>query len=314
MIQDLAQTLEALYNRYRVLNTGKVATYIPELAKADPDSFCIAVTMVDGTRHVVGDAECAFTLQSISKPLVFGHALTTVGRNIVIDLTGVEPTGRSFSSMVGLDEIGRPLNPMVNAGAIVTTSLLPGRTASERYQGLRAAIAHYTGELPELDQAVYESEKRTGDRNRALGYLLKDKGTIEGDIDEHLELYFKSCSPLTNTPQLANTAATLANFGVNPVTGHRALDETYIKDLLVVMLMNGMYNYAGRWAYEVGIPAKSGVSGGLMGVIPGVMGIAVYSPRLDEYGNSTRGLAACRELVEKYKLHIFDQNMLPWKR
>lgn len=309
MLDDLRPTLESLYTRYRSLNTGEVATYIPELAKADPDAFAIAVTLIDGTQHIVGDAQCTFTLQSLSKPLVFGHALATVGRDIVIDLTGVEPTGRSFSSMVGLDEIGKPLNPMVNAGAIVTASLMPGKAPEDRYESMRAAVGAYLGRTPELDHAVYESEHRTGDRNRALGYLLKDKGTIEGDITEHLDLYFKQCSLLTDTAQLACAAATLANFGVNPITARRAIDEEYIKDILVVMLMNGMYNYAGRWAYEIGLPAKSGVSGGLIAVVPGVMGIGVYSPRLDTYGNSTRGLAVCRELVQKYKLHIFDRHL-----
>ncbi len=310
MLDDLRSTLESLHARYRGLHTGEVAAYIPELAKADPDCFAIAVTLVDGARHAVGDADCLFTLQSLSKPLVFGHALATVGRDLVIDLTGVEPTGRSFSSMVGLDEIGKPLNPMVNAGAIVTASLMPGATPGQRYDSMRAAVGAYLGCEPGLDTAVYESERRTGDRNRALGYLLKDKGTIEGDITEHLDLYFRQCSLLTDTARLADAAATLANFGVNPITARRAIDEEYIKDILVVMLMNGMYNYAGRWAYEIGIPAKSGVSGGIFAVVPGLMGIAVYSPRLDAYGNSTRGLAVCRELARKYRLHIFDRDLV----
>lgn len=306
MYSDLQHTLKTLYDRYRGLNTGAVATYIPELAKANPDLFCISIRMVDGTEYTVGSTEAEFTLQSTSKPLVLAQALATAGRELVISLTGVEPTGGSFSSMVELDQVGKPLNPMVNAGAIVTSSLLPGDSPKEREQRMKDHLSAYLGSPVHFDQAVYESELRTSDRNRALAYLLKSKGTIQGDVDEHLDLYIKQCAIRANTRQLANAAATLANRGVNPVTQQRAGNEEYIKDILVVMLMNGMYNYAGRWAYEVGIPAKSGVSGAIIAVVPGVMGIGVYSPRLDEYGNSTRGLAVCRDLVKRYHMHIFD--------
>jgi len=311
VLDDLPNTLQSIHDRERVRSDGQVATYIPELAKADPDTFCIAVTFVDGTSHVVGDEHAAFTLQSTAKPLVFGQALQIVGRKLTVSLTGVEPTGSSFSSMVGLDEIGRPLNPMVNAGAIVTASLMPGSTPEDRFEHVRAAVATYTNQDTTIDEAVYRSEKRTGDRNRALGYLLKDKGTIEGDVEETLDLYFRSCALRATTQGLANAAATLANYGLNPHTNERVVDETYIKDILVVMLMNGMYNYAGRWAYEVGLPAKSGVSGAIMAVVPGIMGIAVYSPKLDTYGNSTRGLAVCRDLVQRYDLHMFGSTMHP---
>lgn len=310
-LSDLPGTLDSLHAQHRGDGSGAVAAYIPELAKADPDTFCIAVTMLDGAQHAVGDVDAAFTLQSLSKPLTFGHALDTCGRERVVSLTGVEPTGASFSSMVGLDEVGRPLNPMVNAGAIVTAALMPGSTPQDRFETVRAVVGRYLGAVPELDEAVYGSEKRTGDRNRALGYMLRGKGTIEGDVEAHIDLYFRQCSLRSSTQQLANAAATLANSGVNPVTGERAIDETYVKDLLVVMLMNGMYNYAGRWAYEIGLPAKSGVSGGIMVVVPGVMGLGVYSPRLDTYGNSIRGLAVCRELVRRYGLHSFDQRNRP---
>ena len=307
MINDLQSTLESLHEKFRGLDTGEVATYIPELAKANPDQFCISVRLVDGTEFTVGDTDATFTLQSCSKPLILAQALASAGRELVISRTGVEPTGLSFSSLVGLDQIGKPINPMVNAGAIVIASMLPGNCPEDRSERMRLNLGHYLGTEAVIDQAVYESEMATSDRNRALAYLLKSKGTIEGDVAEHLDLYIKQCSVRANTQQLANAAATLANDGVNPVTNQRALDIEYIKDILVVMLMNGMYNYAGRWAYEVGIPAKSGVSGAIMAVVPGIMGIGVYSPRLDEYGNSTRGLAICRDLVRDNRLHIFAQ-------
>ncbi|MBO6514839.1 MAG: glutaminase A [Phycisphaerales bacterium] len=309
MFEDLQQSLQALHDRYRCLNEGSVAAYIPELSKADPDGYCVAITLVDGTQYIVGDQDTQFTLQSVSKPLVFGQALTTAGRNIVTALTGVEPTGGSFSAFEDLDDEGCPLNPMVNAGAIVTASLIPGNTHEDRTKVINDMVAKYTGAQPTLDQAVMDSELRTGDRNRALGYLLKDKGYIEGSVTDALNLYFHQCSLKVNTQQLANAAATLANHGVNPVTQQRAVSTTYVKDILVVMLMSGMYNYAGRWAYEIGIPAKSGVSGAIFGVIPGVMGIGVYSPRLDEYSNSTRGIETFRDLTKQYNLHFLGPDL-----
>lgn len=307
MLESLQPTLVSLYDRFRGLNTGNVATYIPELAKANPDLFSISVRLIDGTEFSIGDTQADFTLQSTSKPLVLAQALQAAGRELVIALTGVEPTGASFSSMVELDQVGKPLNPMVNAGAIVTASLLPGTTPEDRARNMRENLSCYLGADAQIDQAVYESELRTSDRNRAIAYLLKSKGTIQGRVEDHLDLYIRQCAIKANTSQLATAAATLANNGINPVTQQRAVNSEYIKDILVVMLMNGMYNYAGRWAYEVGIPAKSGVSGAIMGVVPGVMGIAVYSPRLDEYGNSTRGLAVFSELSKRYHLHILDQ-------
>lgn len=309
MFTDLQESLQALHDRYRCLNEGSVATYIPELSKADPDGYCIAITLVDGTQYIVGDQHTQFTLQSASKPLVFGQALATAGRNIVTSLTGVEPTGGSFSAFEDLDEEGCPLNPMVNAGAIVTASLIPGNSHPDRCKIIQSMVADYTGSQPTLDQPVMDSELRTGDRNRALGYLLKDKGYIEGSVKDALDLYFYQCSLRVNTQQLANAAATLANHGLNPITQKQAVPTTYVKDILVVMLMNGMYNYAGRWAYEIGIPAKSAVSGAIFGVVPGVMGIAVYSPRLDEYSNSSRGIETFRMLTQKYNLHFLGPDM-----
>jgi glutaminase len=311
MLADIQHTIDSLHHRLRGLATGSVATYIPELAKVDPDQFSIAITTIDGQQYHVGDSHVEFTLQSLSKPFVFGHALTVAGRDTVVDTTGVEPTGNAFDSMVRLDRVGKPVNPMVNAGAIVTASLIPGATLEERFEIIRELLGVYLASPPMLDTAVYESECRTGDRNRALGYLLKSRGTITGDVDEHIDLYFRQCSLKSTVSGLANAAATLANQGVNPVSGMRALDTTYVKDVLVVMLMSGMYDYAGRWAYEIGLPAKSGVSGGILAVVPGLMGIAVHSPRLDDYGNSTRGLAVFRELAERFNLHILNPEAAP---
>ncbi len=311
MLANAQHTIDSLHTRLQGLTSGSIATYIPELAKVDPDQFSIAITTVDGYQYHVGDSEVEFTLQSLSKPFVFGHALTVAGRDKVVTTTGLEPTGNAFDSMVRLDRVGKPVNPMVNAGAIVTASLIPGDSLEERFEIVRGLFGAYLGTPPSLDTAVYQSECRTGDRNRALGYLLKSKGTISGEVDEHIDLYFRQCSLKTTVIGIANAAATLANQGINPISGKRALDTTYVKDVLSVMLMSGMYDYAGRWAYEIGLPAKSGVSGGILAVVPGLMGIAVHSPRLDEYGNSTRGLAVFRELVERFSLHILDPSQPP---
>ncbi len=311
MLADAQDTIDMLHERFRGLATGSVATYIPELATVDPDQFSIAITTVDGQQYHVGDSQVEFTLQSLSKPFVFGHALTVAGRETVVDTTGVEPTGNAFDSMVGLDRVGKPVNPMVNAGAIATASLIPGATAEERFEIIRGLFGAYLASPPTLDTAVYESECRTGDRNRALGYLLKGNGIIHGDVEEHLDLYFRQCSLKSTVVGIANAAATLANQGINPVSGVRALDRAFVKDVLVVMLMSGMYDYAGRWAYEIGLPAKSGVSGGILAVVPGLMGVAVHSPRLDKHGNSTRGLAVFRELGERFNLHILDPGAPP---
>jgi len=310
MTHSFQSFLEELYLKYRDLKEGAVASYIPELAKADPDWFSICVVTVDGQVFEVGDSSQLFTIQSISKVFAYGMALEDRGRETLLRKVGVEPTGDPFNSIIRLDENSkRPDNPMVNAGAIATTSLIQGRNATDRVNRLLEMFRKYAGRDVFIDISVFMSERTTGHRNRALAHLMYHFGMIDGKIDEALDSYFQQCSILVNCCDLAVMAATLANKGVNPVTSDRAITTEYIRDVLSVMYTCGMYNFAGEWAYKVGIPAKSGVSGGIIAVVPNQVGIAVFSPLLDIHGNSVRGIKVCEELSRHFQLHIFDLPM-----
>ena len=272
----------------RSLDEGEVATYIPELGQADPSSFGIVVVTTDGHVYEVGDTDLEFTIQSISKPFVFGMALEDCGRDAVLERVGVEPSGNPFNAIV-VDDRNRPFNPMVNAGAIVATGLIDPRFAkiadAPHHEHVRQVRRAGPGSL---DEKVYRSESATGDRNRSIAWLMRSFGMIDGDVDAIVDDYFQQCSLLVNCRDLATMAATLANRGVNPITGEHALDARYVENVLSVMSTCGMYDYAGEWVYTVGLPAKSGVAGGVIAVLPGQLGIGVFSPRLDERGNSAR--------------------------
>lgn len=289
------------------LHGGDVATYIPELAKADPDAFGIAVCTAAGEVLAVGDHDQPFTIQSVSKPFVYGMALDDHGRDGVLARVGVEPTGDAFNSIITLDERSkRPHNPMVNAGAIAVAALTPGAGPTERLNHLLAAMARFTGHRVAVDVSVFMSERTTGHRNRAIAHLMLNFGMVEANIDEALDLYFQQCAMLVTARQLAVMAGTLANWGVNPVTRERALEAHHVRDVLSVMYTCGMYDASGQWAHDVGLPAKSGVGGGLIAVVPGRFGIAVYAPRLDAHGHSVRGMAVCRSLSQRLGLHLFE--------
>jgi glutaminase len=296
--------LEALHRRHATLAEGEVATYIPELAKADPAAFGICLATTDGHVYEVGDARALFTIQSISKPFAYGLALEDRGRRAVLRRVGVEPTGEAFNSIRLAPDTGRPLNPMVNAGAIATTGLVAGHSAEDRLHRLLATLSLYAGRPLELDDAVYRSERETGHRNRAIAHLLRNFAILGEDPDLPLDLYFKQCSIAVSCRDLSLMAATLANGGVNPLTRERAIREELVPSVLSVMTTCGMYDFAGEWVYEVGIPAKSGVAGGVLAVLPGQLGIGVWSPPLDERGNSRRGVAVCRDLSREFELHF----------
>jgi glutaminase len=300
--------LEELYQKYKPDSSGKVASYIPELAKANPDSFAIVACTPEGELFEVGDVDQLFTLQSNSKPFVYGMALDHHGRDFVSSRVGVEPTGDPFNSIITLDESSkRPHNPMVNAGAIAIASLIQGTNPSERLNHLLDNLSGYVGHRLHVDMAVFVSERSTGHRNRAIAHLMLNFGMIEGNVDEALDLYFQQCAILVNCRDMALMAGTLANQGVNPLTGRRAVKQEHVRDILSVMYTCGMYDYSGQWAYEVGLPAKSGVAGGLIAVVPGRLGLAVFSPPLDSRGNSQRGINVCRDLSARLGLHLFDQ-------
>lgn len=304
-----ADTIHDLHSRLTELRDGAVADYIPELGRADPELFGIAVATVDGAVHASGDTEHPFTIQSISKALIFGMALEHHGLEGVLARVGVEPTGDAFNSIEVDERSGRPFNPMVNAGAIVTTSLVAGEDHERGRDRLVGYMSRFAGRRLEIDESVFASERATGDRNRAMAWFMRGLGMLD-DVDAALDLYFAQCSVLVTTRDLAAIAATLANGGVNPITGVRALAHEHVERVLAVMATCGMYDFAGEWLYTVGLPAKSGVAGGVIAVLPGQLGIGVFSPRLDPRGNSVRGVRACQELAARHRLHQYRPGLV----
>jgi glutaminase len=299
--------LSDLHQNFSTLTEGAVATYIPELAKADPEWFGISIVTASGAVYDVGDHRQHFTIQSISKPFVYGLALEDNGRAETLKKVGVEPTGDAFNS-ISLDPgTGRPRNPMINAGAIASAGLVAGKTAQTKLNRLLDTLSLYAGRPLSLDQTVYRSESESGHRNRAIGHMLRNFNILESDPMPVVELYFKQCSISVTCRDLATMAATLANRGVNPITGKQAIRGEYVESVLSVMGSCGMYDYAGEWIYNIGIPAKSGVAGGVIAVLPGQLGIGVFSPRLDSRGNSVRGIAVCEALARHLDLHLLNR-------
>ncbi|XGV98317.1 MAG: glutaminase A [Leptolyngbya sp. BL-A-14] len=298
--------LNELHAKYKPIQDGAVANYIPELAKVDPESFGICVVTVDGQVFEVGDTHKLFTIQSASKPFVHGLTLEDCGREFVLSRVGVEPTGDSFNAIILDEQSGRPYNPMVNAGAIATAGLVKGENPTDKLNRVLDMFHRYIGRDVHVDMSVYTSERTTGHRNRAIAHLMLNFGMVNENLDDMLDLYFKQCSVMVNCRDLAIMGATLANNGVNPIIGVQALDSEYIKDVLSVMYTCGMYDYSGEWAYRVGVPAKSGVGGGIVAVVPKLLGIGVFSPRLDARGNSIRGVKVCEEMSSHFGLHAFD--------
>ncbi|WP_036487972.1 glutaminase A [Myxosarcina sp. GI1] len=310
--KSLNDLLQIIHRQYLPLNEGEVAANLPELANVAPDWFAISVVDVNGNRAEAGDTAELFPIQSISKPFVYGMALETRGEDYVLDRIGVEPTGESFNSIIEPEEIfKRQYNPLVNAGAIATTSLIPGRDPAERSAKLREMFRRYIGREVEVNQAVFKSRQKSDRLNRAIAYMMLNFDLIEGEIEEILALYFQQCSLMVNTNDLAVMAATLANGGVNPITKKQAIDASYVKNLLGIMYTCGLYDFSGQWAYRVGIPAKSGLSGAIIGVVPQQMGIAVFSPRLGKHKKSLRGVKVFETLSKRWQIHIFAPIRLP---
>ena len=302
-IQDYLERLRRLLADDR---SGQVATYIPELAKADPEAFAIVVATVDGRVYEVGDSRQPFTIQSISKPLVYGVALEDRGLARVRQAVGVEPSGEAFNSISLEPGTGRPMNPMINAGAIATSSLVAGATREARRARVLDAISAFAGRALDVDEAVFESERATGHRNRAIGHLLRNYDIVGDDPEDALDLYFRQCSVRIDCRDLALIGATLANGGTHPLTGVQALQPGLVGPVLSVMTTCGVYDFSGEWIDRVGLPAKSGVGGGIVAVLPGQLGIGVFSPALDERGNSVRGVRACEALSQDLGLHFLQ--------
>jgi glutaminase len=303
----LLRFLNACHAEFVTDSSGALANYIPELGKADPAHFGISLATLDGHVYEVGDTKVPFTIQSISKPFVFALALDTLGAARVESAIGVEPSGDPFNS-IRLNAENHPFNPMVNAGAIACSGLIHEAKGDDAFEYIRQALGRFAGRKLDVDDAVYASESATGDRNRAIGYLLRTNEVITEKVPSVLDVYFRQCAVLVTARDIAVMAATLANRGINPITGEQVLTPYAISRTLSVMTSSGMYDYAGEWIYRVGIPAKSGVGGGILAALPARLGLGSYSPKLDKHGNSVRGIKVCEALSSHYDLHMLNRS------
>lgn len=302
----IEECIHYLYEKYKNDLSGRVSHSFPALAAVDPDLFSLSVVTADGKSFSVGDKESLFSIQSISKPFSYALALKQHGSEFVEEKVGMEPTGEDYDSIIKLDDLNRPFNPMVNSGAIVTTGLIGSGVKNTKKDELVGYFSDFAGRELDIDQEIYASERDNGHKNWAIVHLLRHFNLMTKDFKDDLDLYFNQCSILVNTEDLAMMGATLANGGVNPKTGKSCIDPKNLRHVLSILLTCGMYNYSGEWVFDVGVPAKSGISGGIIMIIPGLMAISVYSPRLDKRGNSVRGIKVCEELSNIYNLHILD--------
>uniref|UniRef100_A0AAQ5Y683 glutaminase n=1 Tax=Amphiprion ocellaris TaxID=80972 RepID=A0AAQ5Y683_AMPOC len=294
--QSFSSHIDELYESAKNLSGGQVADYIPQLARFSPDLWAVSLCTVDGQRHTVGDTKVPFCLQSCVKPLKYAVAVHDHGTEFVHSFIGKEPSGLRFNKLF-LNEDDKPHNPMVNAGAIVCTSLIKVKAVTLFFPTLLCSLCDR-----------FQSERESGDRNFAIGYYLKEKKCFpEGtDMTSVLDFYFQLCSIEVTCESASVMAATLANGGICPITGERVLSPEAVRNTLSLMHSCGMYDFSGQFAFHVGLPAKSGVAGGILLVVPNVMGIMCWSPPLDKLGNSVRGIQFCTDLVELFNFHNYD--------
>ncbi len=304
--EQVQAVLEAAHAACRDLGEGAVADYIPALAAAPPDAFGACIAGVTGRLYEVGDTTTEFSIQSVSKPFVFALVCQALGAEQARDKLGVNSTGLPFNSVMAI-ELGadRTMNPMVNAGAIATTSLVPGATGLEKWQFVLEGLSAFAGRDLTMDRGVYTSEAANNLRNQGIAHLLESYERLYFDPDVATDVYTMQCSVLVTARDLAVMGATLADGGVNPLTGVRVVDDGLCRRVLAVLATAGLYERSGEWLYETGLPGKSGVSGGIVTIAPGKGGLGTWSPPLDEAGNSVRGQALTRRLSEDLGLNLF---------
>ncbi len=303
---EIATLVSEAYERFLPRHEGVVAEYIPALAEIDPDLFGICVAGVTGRRFAVGDCDNRFSLQSLSKPFVFALICEVMGHQRARDVLGVDATGLPFDSVMAMElSENRTMNPMVNAGALATTSLAPGSSPADRWEFVREGLSRFAGRELEVDRDIYESESATNLRNQGLAHLLYGYGRLFCDPATTVDVYTRQCALVVDVEDLAVMGATLADGGRNPVTGDDVVGAGVAKRTLAVMATAGLYERTGDWMYDVGLPGKSGVSGGIVTIAPGKGGLATFSPRIDAAGNSVRGQLASRFLSERMGLNIF---------
>ena len=294
------------FERCRPVDAGSVADYIPALARVPPDLFGACIVSADGRRLAIGDSSHRFSIQSVSKPFVFALVCDAIGHDEARTKLGVNSTGLPFNSVMAIElNTERTMNPMVNAGAIATTSLVPGPTAEDKWRYIHAGLSRFAGRPLELDDEVYASESATNLRNQGIAHLLDSYGRLYFDPDEAADVYTHQCSLMVCAEDLAVMGATLAHGGVNPLTDERVVAPAICKRVLAVMATAGLYERSGEWMYDVGLPGKSGVSGGIVTVSPGKGGLGTFSPRLDPAGNSVRGTLLTKDLSERLGLNIY---------
>lgn len=307
--EDFTKSIEQIYQKTKKNNSGEVADYIPQLKRVPPTKYGISICTTDGQRYGIGDTKDYFVVQSVCKPINYCLSLEEHGDKYVHEHVGREPSGTQFNALT-LNKNGRPHNPMINSGAIMSCSMIKqDLTSAEKFDYVLTKWQDLSGGNPtHFNNSVYLSEKQTADRNFALGYFMREKNIFpeKFDLVETLEFYFQCCSIELTTDSLSIVAATLANGGVNPLTGKRIFNAQTVQNCLSLMYSCGMYDFSGEFAFTIGIPAKSGVSGVVMLVIPNVMGIAIWSPKIDEMGNSVRGVEFCKELIKLYNFHNYD--------
>lgn len=298
--------LRAGFERYAGVDEGHVADYIPILGQADPALFGACLVGVDGAQYEAGDAGAEFSIQSVSKAFTFALVCEAIGIEPAREHLGVNATGMPFNSVIAVElNTERTMNPMVNAGAIAATSLMPGDTAEEKWDAVLDGLSRFAGRALALDEEVYASEVASNRRNRGIAHLLDGYGRLYFDAAESTDVYTRQCSVLVSARDLAVMGATLADGGVNPITGERVVGARVAKHVLAVLATAGLYERSGDWLYEVGLPGKSGVSGGILTVAPGKGGLGTYSPRLDAAGNSVRGILLTKHLSEHLGLNLF---------
>jgi glutaminase len=303
---DLQRVVDEAYAKYKSDTAGKNADYIPYLAGVSSNLFAVVIVTAGGQVYSAGDINYAFSIQSCSKVFTLAQVMQESGEDAVFKKIGVEPTGMPFNSVVALGmHDNKAVNPLVNAGAIASVSLVKANSAAERWDKIIHNQSKFAGAPLTVIQDVYKSESDTNFRNRGIAWILYNNGNLFCDPPEAVDVYTRQCSIGVTAKELATMGATLANGGVNPITGERCLDSKYVPRVLAVMTMAGFYDESGEWAYRAGLPAKTGVGGGIVAVVPGKLAIVGFSPPVNDAGNSVRATEAIEYVVNQLDLNLF---------
>jgi glutaminase len=305
--QVLKRAVQEAHAKFKDVKDGAPADYIPELAKVPADLFGVAIITARGEVYTAGDVDYAFTIQSVSKPFVAGLVMQDYGSaDVIRDKIGVEPTGQKFNSLLATQILPQvSANPLVNSGAIASTSLVKANSSAERFDRILKFFERLSADKLTVIEDVYRSEAATNQRNRAHAYILFVNDRIYSDAMEAVDVYTRQCSIGVTAKQLAVMGATLANSGVNPITGARVLDTKYVPKVLAIMMTAGFYNESGLWSFTAGLPAKTGVGGGIVAVVPGRMAIVGFSPRVNDAGNSVRAMKAIEYISDELGVNVF---------